>query len=271
MNSVPTVEEDSNEEGTISPDGQGHAKKIDLSIVIPVLREEKRITKCIRESQRYFKRCPLIRNYELIFVADRSGDRTIDIIREEAAKDKLIRLIVNETQEQKGGSVQKGLVSANYDTKLYYDADLSTPLSEVERFLKIRDQYDLLIASRGMKESIVEKKWHKMAISYAFSLLKWAMFGLTYKDTQCGFKMFNKSCDAILERQRIKSGIWDVELLLAAKKNGFRIIEIPVKWDDHPSTNLPFSRLLKNVIEDMPRIKINQLSGQYTIERAIER
>ena len=80
-------------------------RKYKISVVIPVFREEKRISRCIDESIFYFSNNPSISDFELIFVADSSGDKTISIIRKRTFSDRRIRLIVNNDRLEKGFSV----------------------------------------------------------------------------------------------------------------------------------------------------------------------
>lgn len=237
-------------------------EKYDISVVIPVYKEEKRVGRCIKESLFFFRNNPLIKNFEIIFVADFSGDRTIKIIQEYLRKNKELKLLINPVRLKKGFSVKRGALQAKYDIILFYDNDLSTPLCEVNNFLKMINKYDVLIASRGLKESNVERKWSKMILSIGFSFLKRLILQMDVKDTQCGFKMFRK-CRVIFEKQTIKDGAFDVELLFIAKKLGFRIKEVPVTWIDSDMTNFT---TLENILyngRDILRIRMNNSRGIY--------
>jgi dolichyl-phosphate beta-glucosyltransferase len=237
--------------------------KWNLSVIIPVFHEENRIERCMKESVTFLKNCKKIKNFEIRFVADKSGDGTIDLIKRYAKSNKKIKLIVNKKREGKGGSVQIGMLKAKYELMMFYDADLSTPLYEIDTFLDLIPKYDVLIASRGLKESKVEKKFFKIILSRGFSLLKKILLGMNFKDTQCGFKMFKKKCKVIFEKQRIKSDAFDAEILYIAKKMGFRIKEVPVTWIDSDMSNFNTVKVILRFLRDTLKIRMNKTRGLY--------
>jgi dolichyl-phosphate beta-glucosyltransferase len=237
--------------------------KWNLSVIIPVFHEENRIERCIKESVTFLKNCKKIKNFEIIFVADKSGDSTIDLIKKYAKVNKKIKLIVNKKREGKGGSVQIGMLKAKCELMMFYDADLSTPLYEIDKFLDLIPEYDILIASRGLKESKVEKKLFKTILSRGFSLLKKILLNIDFKDTQCGFKMFKKKCKVIFEKQRIKSDAFDAEILYIAKKIGFKIKEVPVTWIDSDMSNFNTFKVVLRFLRDTFRIMKNNTKGVY--------
>ncbi|MEK6938128.1 MAG: glycosyltransferase [Nanoarchaeota archaeon] len=238
-------------------------KKYDLSIIIPTYKEENRIERCIKESLFFFRNNERISNFEIIFVADNAGDHTIEIIQKYLPENQEMSLIVNEQREQKGGSVQKGMLHARYELLLFYDVDLSTPLYETDVFLNEIDDYDILIGSRGMKESKIEKKWFKVFLSRCYSLLKKTSLGLDLKDTQCGFKMFKKNSKILFEKQTIKSSAFDVEILFLAKIFNLRIKEIPITWIDSDMSNFKTHKIILNFLKETIKIRKNNLLGVY--------
>ncbi len=238
-------------------------KKHDISVVVPVYKEEKRVERCIIESLFFFRNNPLIGNFEIIFVADRSGDQTISTIQKHLSKNKELKLIVNQERLRKGFSVRAGAMQAKYGLILFYDNDLSTPLCEVNKFLEIIDDYDILIASRALKESKIERKFFKMVLSRGFSFWKRLILNMKIKDTQCGFKMFKRHCRVIFEKQTIRDGAFDVELLYLAKKFGFHIKEVPITWIDSDSSNFTAIGNITHNGRDIVKIRMNDLRGVY--------
>lgn len=237
--------------------------KHNISIVIPVYKEEKRITRCIEESLFFFRNNPKINHFELLFVADKSGDKSIDIIQKYLPNNKEIKLILNETRQQKGGSVKIGVLETKYPIILYYDTDLSTPLYEINPSLDLLQDYDIVIGSRGLKESHVEKKIQKTLLSKGFSVLKYMILGLSIKDTQCGFKMFRASTRSIFKKQRIKSSCFDVEFLYLAQKWGFSIKEKPITWIDSDMSNFNTLQIVPSFVKELFEIRLNALRGYY--------
>ncbi len=237
--------------------------QVTLSVVIPAYKEEKRITRCIEESLFFFRNNARIRTFELIFVVDVSGDKTIFIIEEYAKNNPEIKLIVNQHREQKGGSVRVGMLAAKYDVLLFYDVDLSTPLYEINSSLDLLGIYDIVIGSRGLRDSHVEKKYFKKFLSYGFSLLKWLVLGLRLVDTQCGFKMFRRTALPIFQKQRIKSSLFDVEILYVAQCLGFSIAEKPITWIDSDMSNFNTLAVIFSFFREIWVIRINSWRGCY--------
>ncbi len=226
-------------------------KQHDLSVIIPTYREEVNITRCIIESLGFFRNNPRIREFEIIFVADNAGDRTIDIIRKHLPANPEIRLLVNKKRLQKGFSVRRGVFEAKYSTIMFYDADLSTPLYETNKFLDRISDYDMVIASRGLRNSKVKKKWSKMFFSRGFSFLKKTLLGIDFTDTQCGFKMFTHRCKELFEKQTISSSTFDLEILYLAKNKGFSVKELPVTWIDSDASNFTTLGNIRQCFKDI--------------------
>ena len=249
----------------------GLSKKYELSIIIPTYKEELRIERCIEESLSYFQNNKNIKNFEIIFVADNTGDKTIPIIEHNKKKHQEIKLIVNKHREKKGGSVKIGMLSAKYNIIMFYDVDLSTPLYEVDGFLKYIDKYDILVASRGMKGSKVKKQAFKNLLSLGFSLLKRVLFSIRIQDTQCGFKMFNRNTLVLFEKQTIKSSYFDLEILYLAEKMHFRVKELPVTWIDSDMSNFNWYKLIFEAVRELYAIKKNYITGKYDLKKYLEK
>lgn len=238
-------------------------KTYNLSIVIPTYKEEHHIERCINESLTFFRNSQRINTFEIIFAADDAGDRTIPIIKQHLAHNPELRLIVNETRLQKGFSVRRGVLAAKHALIMFYDCDLSTPLSEVNAFLDNIDQYDMLIASRGLKDSRVEKRWHNSFFSKGFAFWNWLFLGTRFKDTQCGFKMFKSTCKALFEKQTIKTSTFDVEILYLAKKKKFTVKELPVTWVDSDTSNFTTLGDITQCVRDTFAVLSANWKGKY--------
>ena len=238
--------------------------KTNLSVVIPAYKEEKRIHRCIKESLFFLRENKHIGKFEIIFVADVSGDKTISIIQEYMKENTEIQLIVNTERQQKGGSVKIGMLQAQYSVVIFYDVDLSTPLYEINDSLKLLKTYHVVIGSRGLKESNVEKNQFKIFLSKGFSFFKWVILGLHFTDTQCGFKMFRKEIVSLLfERQHLKSSCFDVELLYIAKKYNLNIKEKPITWIDSDMSNFNTLHVVLSFFRELVKIRWNDWKGYY--------
>ena len=140
-----------------------HDDAIYLSVVIPAYNEQERIADTLYRVKDYLSE----QDYksEIIIVDDGSGDwttevvKTIDIYGEEMKDQKVSAIMENVKNVGKGFSVARGIIKAQGTYILFSDADLSTPIEEIEKFLPVlEDGCDVVIGSRRLKESEVEKK-----------------------------------------------------------------------------------------------------------------
>lgn len=211
-----------------------------LSVIVPAYNEEQRVPATIERIEEYLG--TLGKTWELIVVDDGSRDRTIDVARA-AMKSPNSRVEPNPRNMGKGASIRNGMTMARGQFRLFSDADLSTPIEELEKLLAAmeRDGAAVAIGSRALKESQLEKRQplHRELMGRVFNLLVQAVALGGIKDTQCGFKLFTApAAEAIFPKQRYDGFSFDVEILVLARKLGFRIVEVPVRWIDSPASRV---------------------------------
>lgn len=133
----------------------------------------------------------------------------------------------------KGGAIKEGFKVANGDLIGFVDADESVSPIDIRRMMNVLQNVDGVIASRRLKESriLVKQPLKRRVASNAFNLLVRGLFGLPFKDTQCGAKFFKKTAiqDIIDDLETCGFEI-DVEILWRLKNNGYRIIQYPITW-----------------------------------------
>lgn len=236
-----------------------------LSIVIPAYNEEKRIGKTLHKIISYLDSCSY--PYEIIVVNDGSADRTSAIVKECCIKHKQVQLLESVTNHGKGLSVKKGVLSAHGQYVLFSDADLSTPIEEIEKLMDwFENGYDIAIGSRGLKESDIQvhQPWYRESMGKTFNLLVRLIVVKGIKDTQCGFKCFKKEViKGIFDRQTITHFSFDVELLWIALKKGYKIKEVPVRWLNNEQSRVNPALDSPRMFFDLIKIRINDLRGLY--------
>ena len=236
-----------------------------ISLIIPVYNEEKRIKLTLGKCISYFKNKKI--DYEIIIVDDGSTDKTRLIIKDSLSKNKNIKLTKQRKNKGKGYSVKEGMLLANGDYLLFSDADLSTPIEEIEKFIKVMKKgYDIVIASRNMKDSIIPIKqpFFRKLLGQVFPFIVNLLILPGYKDTQCGFKLFKKEVAIkIFSKQKINDFGFDVEILFIAKKYGYKIKEIPVIWSN--SLGSKVNPLLDSIrmFLDILKIRLNDIKNTY--------
>lgn len=180
-----------------------------------------------------------------------------------------IRLIRNEINKGKGYSVKNGFLNSTGSYLLFSDADLSTPIEEVEKLVDSIDHgYDVAIGSRGLKESDIKihQPMHREKMGKIFNFLVRAITIKGFSDTQCGFKCFKrKAALEICKRQQLERFSFDVEMLYIAKKLGYKIKEVPIQWFNNPNSRVsPVKDSIKMFL-DLLKIRYNDFLGKYKI------
>ncbi len=236
---------------------------MELSIIIPAFNEEKRLPRTLQETVSYAEQN--LDKYEIIVINDGSKDKTKEVALK--FKDKGVRLLNNPRNMGKGFSIKYGMVHAKHDPILFMDSDLATPLSEIKKFYKsLNEGYDIVIASRNLKESVITVKQpkYRQLLGKTFPLLVKTLLNLETKDTQCGFKMFKRdAARKIFPRQNILRFAFDAEILFIAKLLDLKVKESPVVWTDMEGSSLFIIKDTLKMLRDINKIRYYQFRKRY--------
>lgn len=240
-------------------------EKIHLSVIIPAYNEEKRLPKTLKEISEYLARQKY--QSEVIVVNDGSKDKTAEIVREFQKTVSNLKLIDNKINQGKGAVVRQGLLSAQGNFRLFTDADNSTPLSEIEKFWsEFEKGADIVIGSREIKGAILDppQPLYRRFLGECFKIFRKIIIGLwEIQDTQCGFKCFKKEVvERIMPKCKIDRFAFDPEILILAKKAGYKIKEVPIYWRNDPESKVKLRSVVKMAL-DLLKIRINLLLGKY--------
>ncbi|MBU0648037.1 glycosyltransferase family 2 protein [Patescibacteria group bacterium] len=229
---------------------------IKLSIIIPCYNEASRLTETLLAVDKYLSQ----QSYksEIIVVDDSSTDTTIDIIKSFYPIIHNLRCIRHRHNQGKGGAVKTGMLGAYGRWMLFMDADLATPIEELDKFWQYTTNYDVIFASRHLlKDSIKTRQpWYRHAFGRTANLFIQAMLLPGIKDTQCGFKLFSaNAAEDLFTRLSIYGFSFDIEILTLADTLDYPIKETPVIWYDKPHGTVNVLRDGFRAFADVIRVK----------------
>jgi len=240
-------------------------QEIKLSVIVPAYNEEGRLAKTLAEIDKYLRKQSY--NYEILLVNDGSKDKTAEVAKNLMSEIKNLKATGYEKNQGKGYAVRFGMLEAKGEYRLFTDADNSTSIDQVERMWpEFKAGYDIVIGSRDIKGAklSVAQSWIRMRIGDIFNLLVQITCGLWgLWDTQCGFKGFTKKAtEDIFPKCRINRFAFDPEILVIAKKMGYKIKEIPVTWVNDPESKVKIKSMIKMGV-DLIKIRLNLIKSLY--------
>jgi len=219
---------------------------LDLSIVIPAFNEAHRLPTSLRDLRSFFQKVQS--GIEILVVVETSSDGTLEAARAAAKGDDRFVVIDNLVQRGKGYAVRSGMLKARGRVIFYMDADLSTPLAEVFKFLAHFNEHpdvNVIFGSRALETSEILKKqsWIRRNLGRSFNYFVQRLVAPGISDTQCGFKAFrHQAAQDIFTRQTLDGFAFDVEVLMLARSLGHRVDVLPVRWTNSPDSRLKIWR-----------------------------
>jgi len=197
--------------------------KPDISMFFPAYNEEENIKKIIEDSNSFLKKNS--KNYEiLIIVYEGSTDNTIPITKELIKKNKHIKLIIQpKNKKGVGYAIKMGFDNAEYPYIFYSDSDNQFDINEFEKFIPYLDKYDIIAGYRMNRQD----SFTRIITSKIYNFIVKLIFGVKEKDVDCAFRLVNKK---IFKKINLicRWGLGTTELLVKARKNGFKIKQIGV-------------------------------------------
>jgi len=228
-----------------------------LSIVVPCYNEEQRLPRTIEQIERYLEGKHL--EYELIVVDDGSADGTRMIMDAAAERNPSVRVEALAHNRGKGRALATGVGVARGDEILLTDADLSTPIEELEKLQAAIDRgAGVAIGSRAVRGSRVEvsQPIYRVLMGKAFNLIVQAVLLPGIWDTQCGFKLFRADVAHRVFAGLVTDGFgYDPEVLFRARTQGVSIAEVPVVWRNSAPTKVSPIRSSFDMLRHVIRIR----------------
>jgi glycosyltransferase involved in cell wall biosynthesis len=216
--------------------------KYDFSLVIACYNEEPLLEESVKEVVQVLD--STCWTYEVIFVDDCSQDSTREIIDRliKKYKNNNFRKLFHEKNTGRGRTVTDGIRLAQSDIVGYIDIDLEVPARYVPSMITaLKNGADLATAHRVYK--IHWRLFHRFVLSTGYKWLTRSLLGVNLKDTETGFKFFNRDrILPILGQVEDEHWFWDTEVMVRSLLQGYRIVEIPClfikRYDKRSSVNI---------------------------------
>ena len=206
-----------------------------LLLLIPAYNEERRIEPVLRDYGLYFQK-NYSGKFQLVVVLNGCRDNTLAVVQRVARDFPALGYREYPAPIGKGGALIEGLKLAPLCEVIgYVDADGATPPHALHDLVKRIGEADCVIGSRWLPGAVLqqEQSSKRQFASRVFHLIVEALFQMGIKDTQCGAKVMRRAAvEKVHPYLRLADLAFDVNLLVALKRAGFRILEVPTEWTD---------------------------------------
>ena len=252
-----------------APPGDGGAR-YDLTVVIPAYNEAARIAAPLGRIGQYL--AVYHPRSEILVVDDGSTDDTPRVVEGLALGLPCpVRVVRSAANRGKGHAVRQGMLAATGALVLMTDADLSTPIDELERLVAaIEAGADVAIGSRKMAGAVIEERQTALreAMGRVFTGLTRLLI-VDVSDVTCGFKLFRReAARAVFSRATLDDWSFDAEALFLTRRLGLVLVEVPVRWRDSAGTKVRRGRDAVQSALGLLRVRCNQARGRYALDCA---
>jgi glycosyltransferase involved in cell wall biosynthesis len=229
-------------------------------LLIPALNEERRIEPVLRDYATYFQRHHAGK-FQVVVVLNGCVDDTIGVVRRVAGDHPSISALEFPAPIGKGGALIEGLKLAPLaDLIGYVDADGATAPKAFYDLVQHCDEADCVIGSRWVPGAVLHKSQsgRRQFASRVFHWIVRVLFPLMkIRDTQCGAKLMRREAvEKVHAALRIADMAFDINLLYALKRAGFRVLEVPTEWTDKIGSKVVLGRTSLTMLLSVIRLRL---------------
>jgi glycosyltransferase involved in cell wall biosynthesis len=243
-----------------------------LLLLIPAYNEEARIEPVLRDYAQFFRQ-----NYpgkfQLVVVLNGCTDNTLGVVQKVAAEFPTVRADEFKQPIGKGGALIEGLKLASQGELIgYVDADGATPPHAFLKLVEHMENADCVVGSRWLPDSVIHQAQagSRRFASRAFHFIVQILFGLNIHDTQCGAKVMKREVvEKVHPFLRIADMAFDINLLVAIKRAGFRIREVPTEWTDKAGSKVALASSSLTMFLSVVRVRLIYWPRIYKVLRPL--
>jgi dolichyl-phosphate beta-glucosyltransferase len=231
---------------------------MDFSIIIPVYNEAAKIKADILAAEEFL--CSTCFEGEIIVVDDGSTDETEKSVRQVQVRQEVtLKFIPNEVHKGKGSTVRQGILASSGKIVMFSDSGSCIPFEQALRGVKLLEKQscDVAHASRKLPDSEIlsHQSLYRRFCSriFRFLAITIACVPRNLSDTQCGFKVYKGNiARKIYNQSKINGFLFDIEIILLAIQNSYKIKEFPVSWrcdKDSRLSGLSFFGIVRELLQ----------------------
>jgi len=230
----------------------------ELSVIVPAYNEGRRLAPSLRRILDYLRATG--RRFEVLVVDDGSRDDTVEVARGLEADSPVGRLLVlrHVVNRGKGAALRTGVLASQGARVLLSDADLSTPIEDLERLEPHLESADLVLGSRAVDDADITHRqpFYRELMGKVFNLVIRLSGVRGIRDTQCGFKLLDgEAARSLFAAVTIDRFAYDVELIWLARRRGLRVVEVGVTWANSEDSRVHPVRDSLSMLRDVLRFR----------------
>jgi glycosyltransferase involved in cell wall biosynthesis len=232
-----------------------------VDVVIPVLNEEHSLPRCIAQLREFLSTSLPQHQCRIVIADNGSTDGTLDVAKAEATAHPDQVAYVHLDVRGRGLALRKAWLESDADVLSYMDVDLSTGLDAFPTMINgiVDDGYHVAFGSRLARGARITRSPKREFISQTYNLIIRTLMRTRFRDAQCGFKALSRgAAQALIPTIVNNHWFFDTELLVIAEKRRFRMLEVPVEWDEDPDTRV---KIVQTVTEDLKGLSRLRLGG----------
>lgn len=222
-----------------------------VEVVIPVLNEERALPPCIEKLSAFLSTSLAHHDWKIVIADNGSTDGTLEVCKGLAAERPNDVGYLHLDRRGRGLALRKAWLESDADVVSYMDVDLSTGLEPLPEMVDaiVNDGVHVAFGSRLKKGARIRRSLKREIVSRAYNTIIRFTMWTRFEDAQCGFKVLSHgAAQALVPNVVNNHWFFDTELLVIAEKSGFRMLEVPVTWDEDADTRV---KIVKTAVEDL--------------------